>query len=133
LLIFEKGKEVYRQAPVKEQAEPSSVERGDGMQRASSVERVALSPAESEGILLHRVEPEYPEEARQQKVQGVVVLDVRIGADGGVEEVQFVSGPPELAQPSTDAVRQWRFKPRTANGRPVEMQTRVSLNFRLQE
>jgi outer membrane biosynthesis protein TonB len=42
-----------------------------------------------------------------------------------------VSGSPQLAQASTDAVRQWRFKPRNVNGRAAEMQTRITLNFRL--
>jgi outer membrane biosynthesis protein TonB len=48
-----------------------------------------------------------------------------------VQDVEVVSGPQQLAQVSSDAVKQWRFKPRTAGGRSVEMQTRVTLNFRL--
>ena len=126
LLVFENGKEVFRMPP-----EPSP----GGMQRAAAVEpaRVDLPAAVAEGSLLRRVEPEYPEEARQQRVQGPVVLEVRIGADGTVQDVQVVSGPEALAGASSDAVKQWRFKPRAVNGRGVEMQTRVTLNFRLPE
>ena len=115
-----------------------------GMQRASSVEPdrvepdkvesekvMELSPSAAAGSLLHRVEPEYPEEARQQQVQGAVVLEVHIAADGTVQDVQVVSGPEQLAAPSISAVKQWRFKPRVVNGRRAEMQTTVTLNFKL--
>ncbi len=132
LLVYENGKEVFRMSPAKNKAEVAR--QGNGMERASAVDRerrVELSPTAAEGSLLHRVEPEYPEEARQQNIQGAVVLEVQIGGDGAVQDVQVVSGPQQLAQVSSDAVKQWRFKPRTAGGRSVEMQTRVTLNFRL--
>jgi len=77
------------------------------------------------------VEPEYPEEARQQRIQGAVALDVRIGRDGAVQDVKVVSGHRLLADAAIAAVKQWRFKPRMEAGRPVEMQTRVTLNFRM--
>jgi len=89
-------------------------------------------PAEvAEGSLVHRVEPDYPEEARQQWIQGAVVLDVRAGRDGTVQEVKLVSGQTVLADAAIAAVKQWRFKPRVVKGQAVEMQTRVTLNFRL--
>lgn len=94
------------------------------------------SPArdkEVDSSLLYRVEPEYPEAAREQNIQGAVVLEVHIGADGAVQEVRVASGPPLLAQAASDAVKQWKFKPRLVNGSPVEMQTSVTLNFRLPE
>jgi TonB family protein len=59
------------------------------------------------------------------------VLDVHIGGDGAVQDLQVASGPPQLAQASIDAVKQWRFKPRRVNGRPVPMQTTITLNYRL--
>jgi len=141
LQVFENGKEVFRMPAV----EPSSmgqgsmgqrsVGQGSATQRASIVPEKAseLASLKTDGILLYRVEPEYPEQAREQKIQGVVVLEVHVGADGAVQDVQAVSGPPLLIKASTDAVKQWRFKPHTNNGRPVEMQSRVSLNFRLPE
>jgi len=90
-----------------------------------------VPPAEADQILLSRVEPEYPEQAREQQIQGAVVLELRIGKDGVVQAVKRVSGDPLLAQAAEDAVRQWRFKPRAVDGHHVEMQTRVTLNFRL--
>jgi TonB family protein len=136
LRILENGKEVFRLPPAADpsSADASSVGQGSGIERASSVEQeqmVELSPADARDSLLHRVEPEYPEEAREQQIQGPVVLDVRIAPNGTVEDVQVISGAPQLAQASTDAVKQWRFKPRSVNARQVEMQTRITLNFRL--
>ena len=106
----------------------------NGVQRASAVESagiVELSPEVAEGSLLHRVEPEYPEAARQQRMQGAVVLDVRIGRDGAVQDANVVSGQRVLADAAIAAVKQWRFKPQVVKGRPVEMQTRVTLNFKM--
>lgn len=150
LLVFENGKEIFRMPPVRNEsgqkdaaqkrAESSSSGVGAAMQRASSQEPeksggpeevAALPSARGEGSLIRRVEPQYPEEARQQKIQGPVVLDVHIRPDGGVQDVQVISGPPELAQASIDAVKQWRFQPRRVSGRAVPMQTRITLNFRL--
>jgi TonB family protein len=143
LLVYEDGKEVFRIPPAVEgkaakttdpnrtEAQndaPSEVQRGTTGEPAGIVE---LAPDVAEGSLLQRVEPEYPEEARQQRIQGAVVLEVRIGRDGAIEEVKLVSGQPLLAKAAIAAVKQWRFKPRLENGQPVGMQTRVTLNFRI--
>jgi len=150
LLVFENGKEIFRMPPVRNEgmqkdaaqkrAESSPSGRATAMQRAPSQEPeksggpeevAALPSATAEGSLIRRVEPQYPEEARQQKIQGPVVLDVHIRPDGGVQDVQVISGPAELAQASIDAVKQWRFQPRRVSGHGVPMQTRITLNFRL--
>jgi protein TonB len=143
LLVFENGKEIFRLPPAQNEAtrtgapkpaESSSAREGSGVQLASSAEPENLegaSSAAAQGSLIHRVEPEYPETALQQKIQGAVVLEVHIGGDGAVQDVHVIDGPPELAQASVDAVKQWRFKPRRVNGGPVPMQTRVTLNYRL--
>jgi protein TonB len=92
---------------------------------------MTLTPSEAESSLLHHVEPQYPDDARQSGVQGAVVLDLRIDPDGAVRNVRLVSGPPELAQASIDAVKQWRCKRHLANGRPARVQTTVTLHFKL--
>ena len=133
LLVYENGKEVFRMPPSQGLAERPAAADG-AVERAASVapERVvALSPAAAESSLIHRVEPDYPEAARGQQLQGAVVLDVHIGQDGTVQDVKVVSGEPLLADAAMAAVRQWRFQPRLIDGAPAEMQTRVTLNFRL--
>jgi TonB family protein len=133
LLVFENGKEIFRMPPSQGQGEPPASAQ-ETVERASSVapEKVVdLSPAAAKESLIHRVEPDYPEPARDGQVQGAVLLDVRIGKDGTVQGLKTVSGEPLLAEAAMTAVRQWRFKPRSVNGEPVEMQTQVTLNFRL--
>jgi protein TonB len=125
-MVYENGKEVFRLTPGAS-AGPKEVHRAS----VEPEEIVELSTEAAEGSLLNRVEPQYPEEARQQQIQGAVVLEVRIAPDGSVQEVTVLSGPLLLAQAATGAVKQWRFKPRLVNGRPVEMQTRISLKFQL--
>jgi TonB family protein len=144
LRVYENGKEVFRMNPAAEPGESiaaggknltgaKSAHRSE-VQRAAAVEPagVLLVPAEeAESSLLHRVEPDYPEAARQQQIQGMVVLELHVGPDGSVQEVKPVSGPPLLVQAATAAVKQWRFKPRLVSGHPAEMQTKITLNFRL--
>jgi TonB family protein len=142
LVVSENGKEVFRAAAKTNHPEsdhpknddPAAADHAVGVNRASSIESegvMELSPSAAENDLLQRVEPDYPEAAREQNIQGTVVLQVHIAADGGVQDVQVVSGPPVLAEASTDAVKQWKFKPRMVKGSPVEMQTTITLKFRL--
>jgi protein TonB len=77
------------------------------------------------------VEPQYPPEARAQKIQGVVILDVQIGSEGAVHNIAVVDGNPALADAAVQAVRQWRYQPYAMGGQPVEMQTRVRIRFTL--
>jgi TonB family protein len=112
LLVYENGKEVFRMPPA--------------AQSTSSVEQEGIVEVSPEGSPVHRVEPAYPEAARQRGIQGAVVLDVRIGRDGAVQDVKVVSGQQVLADAAIAAVKQWRFKPET-----VERQTRVTLNFKM--
>ncbi len=132
LVVLRNGAEVFRLPP--NESPGKSPEKGMQSPSSSQAEGTGeRSAASADGSLVHRVEPEYPEAARQQNIQGSVILDVHIGVDGAVQEVRVASGPPLLAQAASDAVKQWKFKPRLINGRPVEMQTRVTLNFRLAE
>jgi TonB family protein len=128
LLVYENGKEVFRMLPAEEAAASGEVRRASEGKPAGVVE---LAPEAAEGEVVRRVEPEYPEEARQQRVQGAVVLEVRIGRDGAVQDVKLVSGQDVLANAAIAAVKQWAFKPRVVQGQPVEMQTTIILNFRL--
>jgi TonB family protein len=140
LIVYENGREVFRMPPTAEQSEDAlnkntdSTSNGGGVQRASGVEKVErmqVSSEAAEGSVLHRVEPDYPEEARQQQIQGSVVLGVRAGRDGSIQEVKLLSGQPLLADAAMAAVKKWRFKPLVVRGQAVEMQTTITLTFRL--
>lgn len=131
LRVYENGKEIFRMPPSATDATgaPSAEKNaGSALQPASIVE---LSPDAAEGSLVRRVEPEYPEQALAQHIQGPVLLDLHIGQDGSVQQIKVVSGDAELAAAAATAVRQWKFKPQLVHGRPVEMETQITLKFTL--
>ena len=83
--------------------------------------------------LVSQAPPAYPAEAKQNRVQGVVVLAVTIDKQGRISELSVVSGPSELIQSATDAVWQWIYKPTLLNGQPVNVQTTVNVNYTLSQ
>src|SRR5262249_4675217 len=82
-----------------------------------------------EGNLIHRVEPRYPPIAQQIRLQGTVVLEAFVSADGRIERPRIVSGPAILAQAALDAVRQWQYRPYYLNGTPIEVETEITVKF----
>ncbi len=97
----------------------------------AAVQRVRISAGVSGGLLVHRVQPVYPPEARQARVQGTVVLHAIINKEGRIANLQLVSGPKELAQAAIGAVQQWRYRPYLLMGDPVEVDTEIQVNFQL--
>jgi protein TonB len=83
--------------------------------------------------LIHFVRPIYPTIARSARVQGTVVLAAIIGTDGSVKALHPVSGSGLLIPAAIDAVAQWRYRPTFLNGRPVEVQTTISVIFTLEQ
>jgi protein TonB len=80
---------------------------------------------------LHRVDPEYPEAAKSQHIEGPVVLDAQVLGDGSVGNIAIVAGDPLLAQAATQAVKQWKYQPYIVDGRPMERQERITVKFSL--
>jgi TonB family protein len=83
--------------------------------------------------IVSQVQPKYPEEAKKKKIQGTVVLNVRIGKDGSVEDLKVASGPKELRQSALAAVRQWTYKPYLVDGDAVEVDSTISVVYSLRE
>jgi TonB family protein len=81
--------------------------------------------------IIYKVDPVYPDAARQAGIQGLVVLNAVIAADGSVQRLRPLAGPEVLAQSAVDAVRSWKYTPYRAEGRAVEIETTVSVDFRL--
>ncbi len=86
----------------------------------------------SEGMLLKRVQPIYPQPARITHTQGTVVLSALINKQGEIEHLQVISGHPLLVQAAIDAVKEWRYRPYLLNGAPVDVETRISVVFSMQ-
>ena len=82
-------------------------------------------------MLVTKVQPSYPEEARQGRIQGQVVLQVEIDTNGGIENATLVSGHPLLAPAAIEAVKHWKYKPYLLNGQPVIVETQIVVNFEL--
>lgn len=77
--------------------------------------------------------PQYTEIARKARIQGVVIVQAIIDEQGNVTNVQVLKGlPMGLAESATDAVKQWKFKPATLNGKPVAVYFNLTVNFQLQ-
>jgi TonB family protein len=83
--------------------------------------------------VIHQVQPEYPDAARQARVEGTVLLDAVIAPDGTVSRLGVISGPEALVPAATDAVRWWRYEPYLVNGKPAAVETTVAVDFRLQQ
>jgi len=161
LVVYEKGKVIFRMKPASakpdqakhRQAKPDSTRQdSDSVVEASSTTRIAttklaatklaptklapaqsvwLSPAQAEGRLLSRTEPQYPPAALASRRAGNVVLEVQVAEDGSVSSIRTLSGDSLLAAAATEAVRNWRYQPYRQHDHPARFQTDVTLSFAL--
>lgn len=92
-------------------------------------EPVHLTEEFARALVTQLVEPVYPPEAMTQKLQGPVVLQVAVGRDGSVQDLKLVRGYFVLGRAAIAAVKQWRFKPYSVNGKALETQTQITINF----
>jgi TonB family protein len=130
LVVYEQGKVVFRTAP--KSASPGSAPVQKALEKEGEAGDESDTDASStNSYLVERVAPKYPEQAREEHIQGPVIMNALVGTDGAVRELKVISGDPRLAKAATDAVRQWRFQPHRRNGRPVEFETRITVNFTL--
>ena len=83
------------------------------------------------GLLVRRVDPVYPEEAKQRGVEGSVNLHVVFGREGAVQSLTPLSGPPLLVPAAMNAVHQWRFSPTILGGQAMETEEDITVSFRL--
>ncbi len=95
------------------------------------VKRIRVASRVVEANLIHDVAPQYPPEAGRARIEGTVVLLAVIGTDGSVKDVRVENGLPILIQAAIEAVKQWRYKPYLVDGEPVEVDSRITINFTL--
>ena len=98
---------------------------------AATPRRAHLDADTASALVVQKAPIKYPEAARNDGIQGTVVLKVVTDYSGDVKEVSVVSGDPALAQAAADAVKQWKYKSYQADGSPAEIETQVSINFHL--
>jgi protein TonB len=90
-----------------------------------------VSEAVAKRLLIKKVPPDYPADARRNGIQGDVELRIMFDKEGTVRDAALVSGPAELAAAAIEAVKQWKYKPYLLNGEPVIVETRVTVSFQL--
>jgi len=96
-----------------------------------ALQTLRVSQGVSQGLLIKKVAPVYPSSALQLRKQGSVELIATVGKDGGIEGIKVLSGDPILAKAATDAVRQWKYRPYLLNGQPVEIETQITVSFKV--
>jgi protein TonB len=99
--------------------------------KVATPQRVRVSTGVATGLLIRKITPNYPQLAKQARIQGVVILQAEISKDGTIQNLQLISGHPMLAPAAIEAVKQWRYKPYLLNGEPVAVETQVQVNFSL--
>jgi periplasmic protein TonB len=90
-----------------------------------------ISTGVSEGMLLAPIRPVYPAIARTAGIQGTVVVEAVISRASSIESLRVVSGPRMLQNAALEAIRAAKYKPYKLNGEPVEVQTTITVNFRI--
>jgi TonB family protein len=95
------------------------------------LETLNISQGVSHGLLIKKVQPTYPRNALAMRLEGSVELLATISKTGDITQVKVLSGDSQLTKAATDAVKQWKYKPYLLNGEPVEIQTQVTINFKL--
>jgi protein TonB len=108
------------QEPKNETAPPSKVELP---------KRVRVSEDVMRTLILKKVAPSYPEEARKKHIQGSVVMKAIINHQGDVQDITVVSGDSLFVPAAVAAAKQWKYKPYLIQGQPVEIETQIMMYF----
>jgi TonB family protein len=94
-------------------------------------QRVRVDESVMRALRIKKFDPTYPPSARSARIQGAVALQIQINKSGGVQDIALLSGHPMLAPAAVEAVKQWQYKSYVLNGELVEVETTVTLNFKL--
>ena len=97
----------------------------------SALNPVVVPEDTMKDLLIKKTPPAYPEPALKAGLQGAVVLQAWIAKDGSVRDVKLLRGPFVLARAAVDAVKQWQYKPYSLNGQALDVQTQITVNFRI--
>jgi TonB family protein len=98
-----------------------------------SAKPVRVSAGVMAGQVLTHVNPIYPPDAKAAHVEGAVALHAVISKTGEVRDLYVVSGPDELQASALDAIGQWIYKPYLLNGQPTEVETTITVNYKLDD
>ncbi len=94
-------------------------------------ERLRVSSGVSTGLLVTPIKPVYPAIAKAAGVQGTVIVEAVISRTGTIESLHVVSGPPMLREAAMEAIRTARYQPYKLNDEPIEVETMITVNFKI--
>ncbi len=109
--------------------DPSAVVADD----RPAIQRIRVGGNVQAAQLIRKVTPRYPDEAKSRRIQGVVRFTTIIGKDGNIRNLELVSAPLALYKAAREAVSQWQYRPTKLNGNPVEVVTRIDVNYTLSD
>ncbi len=112
-------------------AKPKDDAPQQGLQKVAQPTKVRASSGFMSGLLVKKVNPVYPVEARAAYIQGTVVLRAEISKTGDIADLELISGPIELAGSAVSAVRRWKYRPFQLNGEAVAVETQIQVNYEL--
>lgn len=104
---------------------------GSGTAPTPVLQTTNVSQGLSQGLILKKTQPTYPSIALQMRIEGPVDLLATISKTGSITAVKILHGDPQLARAALEAVKQWKYKPYLLDGQPVEIQTQITVNFKL--
>jgi TonB family protein len=105
----------------------------DALPAHATADPVRVAGSVAAGMVISRINPIYPEEAKAAGVQGSVILKAVVSKAGTVDSLQVVSGPPALTTSAIDAVKRWKYSPYLLNGQPTDVQTTIAVNYTLDD
>ena len=125
--------------PALSSSAPAATEKTEGKKPESSEAKLETVSAESicdeitPPVVVEKINPTYPPEARVEKVMGMVIVETVITEEGVVDDIRVLESPDDrLSAAAVEAVRQWLFKPALCDGQPVAVYYNLTVNFRLQ-
>jgi TonB family protein len=109
----------------------ASLVSGPAKLPAGPLSTLRISQGVSQGLLIKKVQPEYPQNAKAMRLEGPVEMEAVIDKEGKITNLKLLKGQPVLARAAMNAVRQWRYKPYYLDGEPVEIQTQITIVFKM--
>ena len=92
---------------------------------------VRVSSGVTQGLIIKKVQPVYPQEAKYKHIQGFVNVNAVINKTGDVVDLEVADGPIELVVSAVNAVRQWKYRPYILKSEPVEVRTTITVKYTL--
>jgi protein TonB len=112
---------------------PPAASSSATLQPSHQPQRVRVSQGVTQGLIISKVQPVYPADARLARIQGNVILKALISETGDIANLDVLSGHPMLVLAAMDAVKQWKYHPYLLQGKPVQVETQITVNFTLSD